>query len=184
MTRELDDNIKRLYVDEHKSVNRTAIELGVSFNTVAKHLGQMGIPFQRRNVSGPEHHSWKGGLKHRPTRRRGIFKPAKDIINKGYVLIHPPNYLTLPHNKRYILRSHAVWEKAHGMTVPQGHEVHHLNGIKDDDRPENLAAIPKGVHTKITAKLYYIRELQQRIRELEQLPRKEVLYDPLVYETY
>jgi len=43
--------------------------------------------------------------------------------------------------------------------------VHHLNGTRDDNRPENLVVIPiGGKHSAHTLSKF----LQQRIRELEQ----------------
>ncbi|RDI73319.1 HNH endonuclease [Gaiella occulta] len=50
-----------------------------------------------------------------------------------------------------IPRSHAVWNETHPNDVVQpGEHVHHENGIRDDDRAENLrrmdAAEHEGMH--------------------------------------
>jgi len=56
-----------------------------------------------------------------------------------------------------------VWEKANGMPLPDGHVIHHLNGIKHDNRPQNLIALPTSQHHYAL----YFQSLKKRIRDLE-----------------
>ena len=48
-----------------------------------------------------------------------------------YVYLYPPQF-----GERWQHR--AVWTQYHGK-IPKGMVVHHINGIKDDNRVENLA---------------------------------------------
>ncbi|MCH8990540.1 MAG: HNH endonuclease [Acidobacteria bacterium] len=59
-----------------------------------------------------------------------------------------------------------VWEQTHGQTLPSDWVVHHLNGVKDDNRPENLAAMPRHEHHTHPRKA--LGPYEDRIRELEQ----------------
>jgi len=82
-------------------------------------------------------------------------------LSRGYVRVLDPRV----EGSHYILEHRLVWEQTHGKPVPKGCVIHHLNGIKTDNRPENLAAVPKKGHEGYT----YIHLLQARIREVEMI---------------
>jgi len=55
-----------------------------------------------------------------------------------------------------------VWEEAHGP-LEKGWVVHHLNGIRHDNRLENLQGMPRKEHSPTKT----LEPYQARIRELE-----------------
>lgn len=56
--------------------------------------------------------------------------------------------------KRKYVREHIlVMERKLGHPIPKGYDVHHINGIKTDNREENLELLPKGQHSKLHAKI-------------------------------
>lgn len=74
--------------------------------------------------TGAEHHNWKGGRWVRPD---------------GYVMVltvgHPhPNHPS----GRYVFEHHLVAEKMIGRFLQPQEVVHHVNGIKHDNREDNL----------------------------------------------
>ncbi|KKK79207.1 hypothetical protein LCGC14_2835830 [marine sediment metagenome] len=88
---------------------------------------------------------WKGGrLKH----------------SGGYIIVYKPEHPRAS-KQGYVLEHIFIWEQAHNKPVSKGWEVHHYNGIKDDNRPCNLFAKTKKEHRLI------IPELQKRIQQLE-----------------
>lgn len=56
-----------------------------------------------------------------------------------------------------------IWERESGKKLPRNWIVHHLNGLKGDNRSENLVAMPKGDHDSKAL----VNALKNRIRELE-----------------
>jgi len=58
-------------------------------------------------------------------------------IFEGYIYIKKPAH-PFSNKQGYIPRSHLVMEKKIGRFLKPEERVHHINGIKDDDRPENL----------------------------------------------
>ncbi len=101
---------------------------------LCKECGRYNLPAPR---SGEAHPNWKGGK----------------TLSGGYVLIKV--------NGRYEREHRMVIEQAYGP-IPAGHQVHHLNGIKTDNRLENLAAMSNSDHHRD-----HHGPWEQRIRELE-----------------
>ena len=60
-----------------------------------------------------------------------------------------------------------VWEEANDKPLPKGWVVHHLNGIKDDNRIENLAGMPRQEHHSHPREA--LKPYEKRIRDLEEL---------------
>ncbi|KKN71823.1 hypothetical protein LCGC14_0416770 [marine sediment metagenome] len=108
---------------------------------------------KHRAQKGERSWNWKGG--------RGKHKG-------GYVIIlKPQGYENLKH--RYVFEHRVIWEKANGK-LPEGYVIHHLNGIKDDNRLENLVPLPRSAHSGSTVLNVFksrIRELESQIRALQ-----------------
>jgi hypothetical protein len=98
---------------------------------------------------GNNHPDWKGG-KHKDS--------------KGYnIILAPENPFSA--NDGYILEHRLIWFSIHPET-PKDWIIHHLNGIRDDNRIENLFACSRRRHIKEFPNTY-IKALQNSIRELE-----------------
>jgi hypothetical protein len=93
--------------------------------------GKFYLPNHNPVKRGPASHKWKGGK----------FKSSD-----GYIFISMPDHRDADKDG-YILEHRYIWEQANGPLKP-GQVVHHINGIRDDNRIENLIAITRSAHSK------------------------------------
>jgi len=80
------------------------------------------------------------------------FKTGRCITDKGYVKILNYNH---PHSHKngYVLEHRLVMEKKIGRYLRPEEVVHHINGIRTDNRIENLILFKSSaIHTKYEAK--------------------------------
>ena len=92
----------------------------------ASKIGIKRSPEARRSISmckkGEKNPSWKGG---------------KIIASTGYVIVYSPDHPSAD-SKGYVREHRLVMEAHLGRTLSPIEVVHHINGIKTDNRIENL----------------------------------------------
>lgn len=98
-------------------------------------------------------HLWKGGR----------------IINiQGYICVHCPEH---PHamTNGYVLEHRLVMEKKLGRYLESYESVHHVDGDKTNNAPENLVVMLRKKHASAHKEtLYRIALLETRVLELEE----------------
>ena len=160
---------KRLYFEENMSCWDIQQRLDISFYTLQRLFRDNGLKFRSSTESmrlayskyqtmgfqkGINHHRFNG---HRATRN-----------TRGYILVFQPSHHRAPING-YVGEHILVWERVHNRPLPDGWVVHHLNGIKSDNRPQNLVGLSNRAHRQVLAeKGKRIRFLENRVKELEQ----------------
>lgn len=116
--------LRRMCVDEGASHAEMCRHFHINGGGLIATLNHFGI--QRRTKRGarsPQHHAaWKGGR----------------IVDKtGYILVHCPSH-PAANSVGYVREHRLVMEKMIGRHLLPKEVVHHKNGQRDDNRPENL----------------------------------------------
>jgi HNH endonuclease len=69
---------------------------------------------------------------------------------KGYLMMLKPDWYTGRKCSRYVFQHHVVMCEHLGiLAVPAGFHVHHINGVKTDNRISNLALLEAGAHIRL-----------------------------------
>jgi hypothetical protein len=139
------EDVCRRYVSG-ESQEEIASSLGVAHKAVQTVLRRHGIKPRRaikRNQIGENNASWKGGVT-----RSGA----------GYLLRKMPAH-PRANAKGYVPEHVLVAESIYGPIPPEMH-VHHLNEVKDDNRPENLVVLAARTH-RVLHNLIRYRQVEE-----------------------
>jgi len=158
-------DLNKLYLEDKLSPYQIAELKDCTRDAVYEALDRLGIP--RRSKSEARILAIQTG--------RYIPKDQKLANNsrwKGGIRLHPRGYIEVKapehhraHTNGYVYEHILIWEQTHNQQLPEGWHVHHVNGIRSDNRPQNLVALPPAKHRIKHKSISDIRK--QRIRELE-----------------
>ncbi len=90
---------------------------------------------------GEQHHLWKGGR----------------YLRRGYVMVYNPEHPNAD-GKGYVPEHRLVVEQVIGRYLESSEVVHHINGDKSDNRPENLEILSNSEHSRIHNKADHMRK--------------------------
>lgn len=160
------DEVVRMYAEKMLSTVQIANAVGLTPGAVRSIL-------VRRNVKmrdGKESHrvrfpqgrngniaaNWKGG-----TRRGGS--------SGCYIMVHSPHH-PFCDGDGYVMQHRLVMEQAINRHLTPEEVVHHMNGIKDDNRLENLELLPsKAAHVRrhfsAVQRMHELEAENQRLKE-------------------
>jgi len=96
------------------------------------------------------------------------------VNDDGYILIYQPDHPSV-YADGWMLEHRYVAEQMIGRPLETMEHVHHINSVRDDNRPENLAVLSPSEHRVIT-NLDYHAKLKAQLAELEAYKQR---YGPL-----
>jgi hypothetical protein len=133
------DWLYQKYVQEQLSQGDIGKLCGVDHMTIMGWMKKYHIPARPAGgitLRGEKNYLWKGGRKGNGDGYIMVLSPGHPGANKqGYVYEH-----------RLIVESHI------GRYLESKETVHHLNGIKDDNRLDNLQLMSEGEHHSLHAR--------------------------------
>ncbi|KKM64046.1 hypothetical protein LCGC14_1505310 [marine sediment metagenome] len=136
------DLLRTEYQANQKSMKQIRREYGWGINTIRRWLESCGIPI--RPIDDPINASQKGhSLEENPKWRGGKYRAGN-----GYTMVRT--------NGKYIAEHRLVAEQTIGRKLKGNEVVHHINGIKNDNRPENLWVYTDKKHRSIHVGLFHL----------------------------
>lgn len=103
---------------------------------VKRHHHNRGIPtFKKGHMNrGPGNGKWNGGV-------------VRNV--RGYRLIYQPNHPHAQQPNGYVLEHRLIAEQILGRLLTAEEEVHHINGHRSDNRPNNLTVLTRPDHLRL-----------------------------------
>ena len=91
---------------------------------------------------------------------------------RGKGWLNQRGYIEVKENGKSCKQHRKIMEKHLGRLLLSSEDVHHINGIKTDNRIENLEVLPHGKHTTVTnGNRKYTRGKKENITPEERLRR-------------
>lgn len=152
-----------------RSLSDVAKEVGTNASNVRQQAIRQGIITPHDGTSQEMKNGIRKSTPSRSGKRSGNWKGGRHKRTQtGYIVIHSPDHPNRTSNG-YVFEHRLVMEKRLGRYLAAKEVVHHKNGIKDDNRIENLELVATtGEHVSQHFKQSHrVHELEARIAELE-----------------
>lgn len=166
------------YVVQKKGLRTIAKEAGASPGVVAEHLKQKGI--QTRSVREGMDVAGKVGVNKRLGEKAANWKGGRHSTKSGYITVYAPDH---PNSGKrgYVMEHRLVMEQKLGRYLEHGEIVHHIDGNKQNNHPDNLELKTNSQHISEHFKASHeVSALRKKVKELEEVvERYQKLYGPL-----
>lgn len=150
---------------EYGKVKRICQECGKEFYVIPYRIKKGKDKFCSRKCYG----KWMS--KNRKGENNSFWKGGRKKDGKGYILIKLYSdslFYPMVDNHGYVFEHRLIMAQHLGRCLKPYEIVHHINGIKNDNRIENLQLLPSRIEHLPSMRLTkYVKKLEKRIEELE-----------------
>ena len=133
-----------------KSLRLIAQEIGSSYGAISYTVRKFGIEIpkdairQKRPTVDLSEKSRRGLALKYPEGRFGSlasnWRGGRKKTGNGYIYLYMPDHMYST-KEGYIMEHRWIAQQKIGRIINPDEQVHHINGIKDDNRPENLEVV-------------------------------------------
>jgi hypothetical protein len=144
-----EDLFRHMYVDQKKNGLEMAILFGMGRTTVSRYVKKLGLPPRGISEVRKNKH-WNLGednikaLSERMSTRTG---ESATNYKGGHIDVHGYRHIYI--DKKLIKEHRHVVQQHLGRKLLPMEDVHHINGIKLDNRIENLQVLSKKAHSQL-----------------------------------
>lgn len=153
--------ILKLNYDKY-STQELAEILNRTEKAVESKAHKMGLVKSRKYMHEVMSQSRKNYLKDNP-----LNHIEKRLHTKGYILIYQPDHPKA--QKGYVFEHILVMENKLGRSLKENEKVIHQNGIKDDNRPENLKIHLVNEDLVLGMRIHKLRQKGHKCNEIEKM---------------
>lgn len=149
------------YVIKNTSISKIAAQCRCHGTTISRYVKKYGFPLRKNTWT--KNGMWGKKGKDNPNWNGGVYN------KQGYIYLQRPNHPFRQVNG-YVAEHRLIMEKYLGRYLTPNEKVHHINGIKDDNRIENLALIDSSNHLKthyeVKREYYRLKQENQQLKLL------------------
>lgn len=178
-----DDYLRTAYVEQRKTMQQIADEVGCTAATILNRLRNLGIETRKLHdypTTEKQRQAWvnigrSGKGKHLDLETRKAISSARKgkrlrsdydfgghekQRNDGYVSVYVPDHPNA-NKDGYVMKHHLVMERHMGRYIPEGYVVHHKNGKRNDNEISNLELMTFAEHAR-----YHMKKRHERGKEI------------------
>lgn len=159
------------YIVDKRSIRNIGAEIGASMGVVREHLKQRGIPI--RSVSAGMREAGRISENGRLGYKASNWRGGKRTTGQ-YIQVYAPDH---PRTTKagYMMEHRLIMEEKLGRYLEPDEVVHHIDGDKHNNHPDNLEVLTQKNHISEHFKnSHEVGKLRKQVKELEEQLKTQI----------